>query len=521
MTNPTTPQTQTNTLFAVDAYEVSHFNQYPEAEELTSYLTFRKAMALMSISEKAKYRGWVDMEYPDDRIVWVGIRYIIETYISKKITQADITEARDFYATFNAGGTQYPFPEDLFQEIVDKFDGNMPLKIEALPEGSVVYPGTPVVQITAKKKFAPLVTWFEALIVQTWYPSTVATLSRRVRDMVEDGFHKSADADAYWKIPSRLHDFGFRGCTGTEQATIGGMAHLLSFEGTDTVPAAHYAARYLNNGVPVGNSIPAMAHCTVTPWDTEAEAYENMIDVNGGGAYAIVLDSYDFANAVERIIPSMKDRIIAKGGFLVMRPDSGTPKDMVLLGLRAAAAHFGHDFNKKGYKVLRGVGVIQGDGMSPRMILEVIDAVIEAGFSIENVAFGMGGGLLQKDLHRDILSAALKTNYIQFPGGRIKYVMKKPATDPTKTSLPGKLAVAITLDAAGKTIRQVFPVDEVPQESNELRVIYDTGPTNLLTADTFDEVRARLDIEWANTPKKGSAFSPEILDFQDEVAQSL
>ena len=215
------PYSQVNTLVAVDAYETGHYEQYPkDAVELSSYLTFRTGMELLTTSEKQKYRGWVDNMNEDDRIVWFGMRYVIETFIAKPITHADIDEAAEFYSTFNVGETPYPFPEKLFRQVVDELDGVVPLKIQMLPEGSVVYPNTPVAQVTAQDKWSPIVSWFEAITVMTWYPATVATLSRRVRDFVEEAFERSVDEEAYWKIPSRLHNFGFRGGTSLESGIV-------------------------------------------------------------------------------------------------------------------------------------------------------------------------------------------------------------------------------------------------------------------------------------------------------------
>jgi len=103
----------------------------------------------------------------------------------------------------------------------------------------------------------------------------------------------------------KLHDFGFRGCTTLEQSVIGGCAHLLNFTGTDTLSAAFYAQYSLNKGKPVANSIPASEHSVMTSFRTEKEAVENMIKNFGEGVYAIVMDTYDYTNALEKILPSV------------------------------------------------------------------------------------------------------------------------------------------------------------------------------------------------------------------------
>jgi nicotinic acid phosphoribosyltransferase len=166
---------------------------------------------------------------------------------------------------------------------------------------------TPVYQITARKPYAALVTFLETILTHVWYPTTVATLSRRTKEIIEDAFHQSVDEDMYYLLPSRLHDFGFRGCTCVEQSILGGTAHLLNFQGTDTMSAAYYAQYHLNEGKPVAESIPATEHSVMTSWPNESKAIRNMIEKFGGEgkAFACVMDSYDFTNALTKILPAI------------------------------------------------------------------------------------------------------------------------------------------------------------------------------------------------------------------------
>ena len=82
--------------------------------------------------------------------------------------------------------------------------GYFPVRLEALPEGSVVHAHCPVYQaragcfafrciqahpphgawphkVTAERPYTGLVTYLETLLTMVWYPTTVATLSRRIR----------------------------------------------------------------------------------------------------------------------------------------------------------------------------------------------------------------------------------------------------------------------------------------------------------------------------------------------------
>jgi nicotinamide phosphoribosyltransferase len=359
-------------LFA-DTYKATHPLQYPACTEMSAYGEFR--------------RGY-DKDKSDTRIVNYGMRHIVETYLHRRWTQQDIDLAEQFYSTHCAGGTPLPWPRDLFQKIVSERGGHFPITLQALPEGTCAHAHVPAYQITAKGEFAPLCLFFETLLTQVWYPTTVATLSRRTRDLVEAAFERGADGGAaHALVPSRLHDFGMRGCCTGEQAVLGGCAHLLSFDGTDTMPAAFHAQFHLNGGRPVGSSIPATVcaqatatcvlqshapicllqrmcvpviqmvcmlsrchacamlrssckssgdaalqeHSVMTAWPSERAAMLNMIDHFGEGTFACVMDSYDYAAALEKVLPSIKSAKVGKGGYLVLRPDSGDPVDAVLL----------------------------------------------------------------------------------------------------------------------------------------------------------------------------------------------
>jgi nicotinic acid phosphoribosyltransferase len=225
-----------------------------------------------------------------------------------------------------------------------------------------------------------------------------------------------------------------------EQSIIGGCAHLINFEGTDTLSAAWYAQFKLNNSKPVGFSIPATEHSIMTSHTTEKEAMTRLLEQFGAGVCACVMDSYDYTNALESVLPSVAKLKLEKGGVLVLRPDSGDPVQVVLEALHAADRTFGSYKNSKGFKVLKGVAVIQGDGLSAGKIAEIATAVRKEGFSAQNVAYGMGGGLLQK-VNRDTMSFATKVSFIRYADGKERDVMKMPKGDKGKTSLPGRFAV--------------------------------------------------------------------------------
>ncbi|KAG0082420.1 hypothetical protein BGZ92_011758 [Podila epicladia] len=505
-----------------DSYKTTHPFIYPKAQRMVAYGEMRQAF---------------DKDPNDNRIVFYGIRYIVENYIAKKWTLEDVQKADHFFSTHNAGFTQFPFPRDLFVKIVKDYDGYFPVKVEALPEGTAVHAHVPAFQITAEGEMSRLVTYLETLLTMVWYPITVATLSRRARDLIQEAYEKSVDASQFWSLESRLHDFGFRACTGPEQSIVGGTAHLLNFTGSDTLSAAYYAQYELNAGKPVANSIPASEHSVMTSFKTEQEAMTAMINEFGAGVYACVMDSYDYERALRDVLPQVASIKLEKGGFLVLRPDSGDIVESVLMGLRYAEKTFGVDVNAKGFKVLRGCGVIQGDGVSYASLQKILQAVLEAGFAAQNCAFGMGGGLLQK-LNRDTLSFATKLCHIVYEDGTKRDVMKHPKSDSDKISLPGILDVIRNEQG----IPTVYPRAESgePHKDNILKVVYDHGkvpasktrstdplfdvpgvsstrpslssPDALAAWPLFDEIKSRVQSEWENLPKVHDPVSQELRD---------
>ncbi|KAL7752198.1 hypothetical protein RI367_002243 [Sorochytrium milnesiophthora] len=485
-----------------DSYKLSHYAMYPDANKMVAY---------------GEFRSPYDHDADDHRIVFYGMRYIVEQYIARQWTQADLVLAEQFFATHNAGRTPFPFPRDLFQRFITENDGFFPVKIEALPEGSVVYPHVPVYQVTAEGEYARLVTFLETLLTMVWYPTTVATLSRRCKQALSEAFDKTVDDTPECRalLDSRLHDFGFRGCTSVEQSVIGGVAHLLNFDGTDTMSAAYYAQFHLNQGRPVGSSIPASEHSVMTSWPSERQAMLNMIEEFGSGVFACVMDSYDYMKALSEVLPTVAQAKLAKGGFLVLRPDSGDQVDVVLAALEAADRLFGSAVNAKGCKVPNGVGVIQGDGVTYASLQAILAAVEKRGFSAQSVAFGMGGGLLQK-VNRDTMSFATKLSFIEYKDGTQREVMKYPKTDSGKVSLPGVLDVHRN--------EQGLPVVTARSEqstgSSLWQTVYDgRDPARRhFHWATFDKVRERVDREWKNSARVWDPVSPALHEKCSKIA---
>jgi len=454
----------TNLILNTDSYKASHFLQYPAgAEVVSSYIESRGGQFTQSL--------------------FFGLQAFIKEYLLKPVTMADIDEAD---ALFAAHGV--PFYRQGWEQIVQQHGGFLPIEIEALPEGTVVPTGNALVQVRNTDPQAYWLTSYleTALLRAVWYPTTVATLSWQVKQAIRLSLETTCE-NPEAELLFKLHDFGARGVSSHESAALGGMAHLVNFMGTDTVVALLAARKYYGADM-AGFSIPATEHSTITAWgrEGEADAYANMLKqfAQPGKLLAVVSDSYDIYHAVSEIWgKQLRAQVESSGATVVIRPDSGVPEDIVPEVLERLYAEFGGRVNSKGYKVLSDcVRVIQGDGVDVDSIGVILQRIQQAGFSTENVAFGMGGGLLQK-VNRDTLSFAMKASAIQI-NGAWRDVYKQPITDSGKNSKRGRLAVI--KDAGGiKTIRE----DALSWESNCLRPVFRNG--ELLVDDSFETVCAR------------------------------
>jgi nicotinamide phosphoribosyltransferase len=444
-----------NLILNSDSYKASHFLQYPAG---TAY-----------VSSYIESRGG---RYP--QTLFFGLQAFLKQYLTTPISQDDIDEAEELLTAhglpFNRGGWRY---------ILQQYGGFLPLSIEAVPEGSVIPTGNVMLQVVNTDPKVPWLTSYleTALLRGIWYPTTVATFSYQVRQLIKS--YLEATADSTEGLAFKLHDFGARGASSNETAALGGLAHLVNFQGTDTVTALIAARRWYDSDM-AGFSIPAAEHSTITSWGEKSEeaAYRNMLNqfAGDGRLLAVVSDSYDLWHALDNLWGgALRDEVIDNGGTLVIRPDSGNPVKVVTETLERLMNKFGARVNSKGYRVLPDyLRVIQGDGINPDSIAEILAAMKARGQSADNIAFGMGGALLQK-VNRDTQRFAMKASAICIDG-QWKDIYKAPVTDPDKRSKAGRLALVkqgshlITVRqeeaAGGNRLVEVFRNGELLQEWN-------------------------------------------------------
>ena len=421
-----------NLLLNTDSYKVSMFKQYPAGTTgVYSYIE----------SRGGRY----------DSTLMFGLQAFIKEYLLEPITQADIDIADEILSAHGE-----PFNREGWEYILRTHNGYLPVVIRAVPEGTVV----PVKNVLATIENTDpecfwLTTYLEtALLRAVWYPTTVATQSKAIKNIIKDYLERTGDPSL---IDFKLHDFGARGVSSIESAGIGGAAHLVNFMGTDTVSGLLYAREFYNAGV-AGFSIPAAEHSTITSWgrDNEVKAYENMVRQFGraGSILAVVSDSYDIFNAASKLWgEDLRQLVINSGATVVIRPDSGDPVEVNRRLVEILGEKFGYTTNSKGFKVLNNVRLIQGDGVNELTIRSILGAFMAMGWSADNIAFGMGGALLQA-IDRDTQKFAMKCSSVEVNGEWID-VQKDPITDAGKKSKAGR--VKLWTNSGGEFASGVTP----------------------------------------------------------------
>jgi len=445
-----------------DSYKTSHYLQYPPGTtHVFSYV---------------ESRGGVH-----DRTLFFGLQYILKEYFTKPVTAADVELAAEVCAAHGV-----PFNREGWMHIVERHEGRLPVRIKAVPEGSIVPTGNALLTIENTDAACYwLTSYLETALLRVWYPITVATNSWMARQVIRGFLRETGDEAG---LGFKLHDFGARGVSSLESAMLGGMAHLVNFMGTDTISALLGARTYYAEPM-AGFSIPAAEHSTITAWGRagEAQAYRNMLAAYAkpGAILAVVSDSYDLANAVENIWgKELKHEVVASGAVLVVRPDSGEPAAVVLTTVAGLDKAYGSTLNAKGYRVLNGVRVIQGDGITLRSIRTILATLKANGYSADNVAFGQGGALLQV-VNRDDLRFAMKCSAAMVDG-LWRDVFKDPATDPGKRSKAGRLTL-LEREGQYRTARLDAPIEDGWREA--LRPVFEDG--RVLIDEPFALVRER------------------------------
>lgn len=442
-----------NIILKTDSYKTTHWRAYqPGLENVFSYFEMR---------EGAEF----------EEAVFFGLQAIIMKNLTGcRVDGERIAQAKEYILPHMGPGA---FNEEGWKYIAKEHQGRLPVRICAVPEGSIHKPGTVLMTIEATDpKCAWLVNYLETVLSQVWYPSTIATLSREVKK--DYAFYMTKTLGNTDGIEFMVHDFGCRGVSSMESAHLGGMAHLVNFSGTDTIPAL-YAAKefYKADLTTLAFSVPATEHSVMTSLGVTGEStiVGQLIEEFPDGILSVVGDSYDIYNFVRNIMgKDHREAILARDGKFVVRPDSNTPRhrkpeDQMLWIYEELWRIFGGTYSPGGYRILNEkVGVLWGDGIDRAGINRILLKLASAGFATTNVS-GMGGGLLQK-INRDTQRCAIKCS-AQLRDG-VWYDIQKNPLDQSKKSKTGRF------------------------EDLNLPVVFENG--RLVRYTGFDEVRANAAI---------------------------
>lgn len=471
-----------NIILSTDSYKIgSHWNMYPAGTtNVYSYFEARQ--------------GGV---YP--YAVAFGLQYYLKEYLSGHVvTQAKISKAAKLCrahfgndTAFNKAGWEY---------ILRKHEGKLPLRIKSIPEGTVVPEGNVLLTVENTDDKCPWLTnYVESILSHLWYPYTVATISHITKTLIKKYLEETASNNN--ALDFLLHDFGYRSGTSEESASIGGAAHLINFKGTDTPPAIEFLSNYYNDNSfdGIGFSVPASEHSIATSLgkDGEVAITRQLLQKYSKGILSVVSDSYDIYYFVSNILGVLlKDEILARDGVFVVRPDSVTPlhptpeQEMIWI-LSALWEKFGGTTNSKGYQVLHPkIRVLWGDGINTQGIDKILFLMKENKFSAENIAtFGMGSGLIQKNVHRDLLRFAFKSSWQKRDG--VGYDIYKEPKDLSKVSKKGRLSL-VRHEGAHGTILTTVP--ETTADRDVLQTVFLNG--KVMKHYGLTEIRKNAQTVW-------------------------
>lgn len=480
-----------NPLLLTDGYKVDHRRQYPEGTSLVySNWTPRKS----------RIEGI-------DEVVFFGLQYFIKKYILEdfdtyffKQPKAEVVKkyARRInnYLGENQVGTKH---------IEDLHDlGYIPMVFKALPEGVSVPVRVPMFTMyNTKPEFFWLTNYFETLLSAViWMPCNSASIAKQYRKVLNKYAQETSSMPEF--VNWQGHDFSMRGMAGIEAAITSAAGHLLSFTGTDTIPAIDFLEEYYNANAEnelIGGSVAATEHSVMCMGTTEGEyeTFKRLIcEVYPKGIVSIVSDTWDLWKVLTEYLPKLKNEIISREGKVVIRPDSGNPVDIICGNpdgktekeqkgvIELLWEVFGGKINEKGFKELAPqIGAIYGDSITIERATQICERLKQKGFASTNVVLGIGSYTYQYNT-RDTFGFAMKATYGEV-NGEGREIFKDPITDDgTKKSAKGLMKITLE-EGKYKLIDQVSWEEE---QTGELKEIFRDG--KLLIDQSLSEIRKRI-----------------------------
>ena len=485
-----------NPMMNTDGYKLDHRRQYPEGTEYVYSNWTPRGSRVKGVNE----------------VIFLGLQYTIKERLEKDFNENFFARPKsEVVDEYQAMLNSYLGPNAIGTEhIAELHDlGYLPLEFKALPEGTRVPLRVPMFTVeNTHPDFFWLVNYFETILSATlWMPSTSATNAMHIRELLDEWGEKTGAVPE--GIGFQGHDFSMRGMSGLEAACLSAAGHLVAFTGTETVPVLNWIDKYYpakdKENFFLAGTVPATEHSVMCAggMESERETFSRLLDLYPTGILSVVSDTWDFWGVLTNHLPALKDKILAREGTLVIRPDSGDPADIICgtnssyeaaMGPEEKGAiqmlweEFGGTINDKGYKVLDShVGLIYGDSMNFARVNDICRRLEAKGFCSSAVVFGLGSYGYQYQT-RDTFGFAMKATNVTI-NGEEKPIFKDPKTDNgLKKSLKGRIVVA-----RDQLTGELFAIDDTTEgrerveKHNLLETVWKDG--KFVREWGFDEVR--------------------------------
>lgn len=475
-----------------DTYKQIHNKIYPKGlTKLVSYWTPRRSM----LKEQ-------------DHMVFFGLQAFIKKYLIKyfnnvffKLSAYEIQTLYTYSMDIQLGKGNYNISPILKLHKL----GYLPIRIRAIPEGTLVPMGVPCIEITnTHPDFAWVVQWIECILqVELWKPCAHATIGHMYRELAN--FYYEKTCDNILRPEMACSDFGMRGMSCMEEAKRCSAAWLLSFDKTSTIPAIDYLDKYYyancyDNSIGIGaisTEHSVMASNYAVDGDEITFAKRMLTELYPNASFSMVSDTYDYWNMIDNILPACKEEIMQHNGKLLVRPDSGDMVEIAVKTIEKLWNTFGGTVNSKGYKVLDPhIGIIYGDGCTLNNVKQVWEELEKKRFAANNIVFGVGAfcfsAIVEPDgrmvvITRDTFGIAMKATYGEVDGKPIM-IYKDPKTDTSRLKKSHKGCCGLYY-GEGWELKCKDGYKGI-RHGGPLLTVFENG--EIFHQETFEEIRNRL-----------------------------
>lgn len=476
-----------------DSYKQCHPRMYPKGTtKLVSYWVPRRSM----FGE-------------NDTMIFFGLQPFIKEYLIELFNNSFFNISKDYVRrSYSEIIERHLGLENVEIDRVMALHelGYLPLKMRALPEGTIVPMGVPCIELTnTHPDFAWVVQWVECILqAELWKPCCHATMAKKFRNLADTWYSANSDGNP----AMAMADFGMRGMSGIDEAVKASAAWLTSFNKTSTIPAIDYIDfNYENCPYGIGLGAVSTEHSVMSAnfavdGDEISFVKRALTELYPNTSFSMVSDTYDYWNMIDNILPACKKEIMEHNGKLLVRPDSGDIVEISINTVLKLWNTFGGTVNSKGYKVLNShIGIIYGDGCTLEKIEQIWSELDKAGFAADNIVFGVGAfsfAAMPVDdkmiiYTRDTYGIAMKATYAIINGESV-FLYKDPKTDTSHLKKSQKGLIDVWRDPAAEG--KIRATDGLKSFSSNNRpnslwqTVFEDG--KIVKETTFEEIRERI-----------------------------